>query len=959
MKRFISILITLTLIVLTNIPVSAEYNPFTGSNEYTGIPVPVFDVVDFNKVPAVELKIKPGSRQLKDNIVFSDMDRHWAESYVINMAAQSVIRGYGDRLFGPEDSVSRQEAVAFLVRILGRESQVQRQAGQGQTQKAGDRIFDLWASGYIEEAERLGVITPYDSGNWKENATREEVAVWFARALKLQPVYGPSQQAIYRLKDWKEISIENLPYIEAVLQRGIMQGNDRGYFNPGNRIKRSEVVVMLDRVSGDFYDSRGIKAEKGIVLIQGRSLGILKTDGAFVRVDCSGEDFPMLRGGKVIYASGATPGDAVEFLSDNEGVFFARVLGQDEILRNIDNLGSSQSHYGRIVGIDVRRVWSGSRAVERTHYRVLDIDGGIYEFARERNIDTGETKDIGVYRNGENGTTGLLKTGDTIRYVVLNNRYILYIDLLDSGEQVVEGYVQKAGENNTIEITGSDGLSRTYGIMNNTEVIIDSRPADIRDLKFGQWVSLKISGGLVREIDAGMVNYNRGYVSPLSVVRSGKIKSMGRNSIVVSQDNGEEREYSLTPYSIITKSGKAASVSDLKLGDRVKIYLDDIYSGEVSKIDIQSDALLVDGVYKGKLDSVNLSAGELTLKDTYLFNNTGWEDYKYKLTLEVDDDTPVYYRGNRISLSALKNLYMNKTLYASIVNSFDGKKAVQIVVKSGSEGFYNDQIRQINWGSGEFELENRKNITTSDGTMYLSDRRMVDISVLDEDYSVYVVTDSYDGYNNAIFVSVNLPLQSDFSIYVGRLNEIRSDEFDVNYYSLLEENEWDTLSSRSKDKTFRYDNDTEMIDVTNGYQELDPDDFFHGDYADDSSSKSDDDYYVYIIADDEYARAVRIRKGGIISTEDEISNSILEELRISRGEVKSLDLLLSYIELKNGQNWSDFYNEWQPADSDLYINTDRAVIYKRGRVAGIEDLKAGDVLYIIRDDNRGIIILVQ
>jgi hypothetical protein len=194
---------------------------------------------------------------------------------------------------------------------------------------------------------------------------------------------------------------------------------------------------------------------------------------------------------------------------------------------------------------------------------------------------------------------------------------------------------------------------------------------------------------------------------------------------------------------------------------------------------------------------------------------------------------------------------------------------------------------------------------------------------------------------------------------VGRLNEIRSDEFDVNYYSLLEENEWDTLSSRSKDKTFRYDNDTEMIDVTNGYQELDPDDFFHGDYADDSSSKSDDDYYVYIIADDEYARAVRIRKGGIISTEDEISNSILEELRISRGEVKSLDLLLSYIELKNGQNWSDFYNEWQPADSDLYINTDRAVIYKRGRVAGIEDLKAGDVLYIIRDDNRGIIILVQ
>ncbi len=960
MRNTGSLLLTAVLIIVfAASPAHADYNPFAGDDEYMGIPVPVFSPVDFSNVRSELLQVKPGSTQLKDNISFTDVDNHWAEPYVVNMAAQSVVRGYGEHRFRPNDPVSRQEAIALLVRIMGREAQVQQRTGTGFTRRAGDYILDLWAAGYIDEAQTLGIVTMSDSGNWKDSATREEVGVWFARALNLQPVYGSSQQAIYDFKDWKDIKVENLPYIEAIVQRGVMQGSDTGYFNPGASIKRSEIAVMLDKVAGDFHERRNIAVERGMVLSQGDTLGIIRTDGSFIQTDISREDFPVFRGGQVMYASQLIPGDEIELVRDGSGVFFARAVNDGTIAGVIDNLDSIRPHYGRIIGISTQQDRTAAGTVERTYFRVMDIDGGIYELVSEKDADTGDIRDIGVYRQGGNGTSGLLKSGDTIRYVVLDNRNIIYVNLMDGGENTAEGYVQKIEEGNRIEIKDMDGLSRIYAVMDNAEVIMDGRPAELTDLKYGQWVEMVISGGIATKIDAGVVNYNSGYVPPLSVVKSGRVKSLNGDTIVVALDEGGQDEYNLTPYMVVSKGGKSVSVSDLRLGDRVKLYLDDAHSNYISKIAIQVDSMLVDGIYKGELDAVDLISGNITLKGSDIFRNTSWENYRYKLTLAINEDTPIYYKGSPVTPDRLKDLHMGKTLYVAAVNDFSRERAVRIVVKSGSEAYYDDKISEINWGSGEFELDNKKNIITNEGTIYLDNRRLVDMDALEEDYSVYVVADKYNGYNNGIFIAVNTPLQVNYEIYVGRLNEIRSDEFDVNYYSKLTDNEWEELSGRKDDITFSYDNDTVIKSVYGGIEDIDARDFFHGDYADDGSSKSEDDYYAYVIVEDDYARVIRVSKGGVIEEDDEISNSTLEELRITKGEIDAIDDALSLVVLENTQNWSPFYEEWQQADADQYVNTEKAIIYKNGRVIGQDSLRAGDVLYIIRDDNRGIIIIVE
>ena len=73
----------------------------------------------------------------------------------------------------------------------------------------------------------------------------------------------------------------------------------------------------------------------------------------------------------------------------------------------------------------------------------------------------------------------------------------------------------------------------------------------------------------------------------------------------------------------------------------------------------------------------------------------------------------------------------------------------------------------------------------------------------------------------------------------------KNPEFDINYYSQLEDNEWDRISSRNRNLTFEYDRDTYILDFSDGEERIiDADDFFQGDYADERTSKSSRDYYV-------------------------------------------------------------------------------------------------------------------
>ena len=63
------------------------------------------------------------------------------------------------------------------------------------------------------------------------------MAYWLARALNLQPVRG-QQDILNNYLDWRSADPEKVPFIEAVLQNKIMNGDGSGRFNPTGPITR-------------------------------------------------------------------------------------------------------------------------------------------------------------------------------------------------------------------------------------------------------------------------------------------------------------------------------------------------------------------------------------------------------------------------------------------------------------------------------------------------------------------------------------------------------------------------------------------------------------------------------------------------------------------------------------------------------------------------------------------------
>lgn len=964
MKKIIACLI---LILIINTPTGVlAYNPFTVSEDEEGIPAPVITGVSITHSPDMELEVSSTGTQILGNIDFVDVRNHWSAKYVYKMAARSVIRGYGSKRFRPESPITRQEVIALLLRIMGREEQVQRQSETAGTGVTGNAIIDLWAEGYVELAYQLGIAGTGGDANWKAPATREEVAVWFARALNLEPVYGTRQQYIYTFNDWKAVSLQNLPYIEAVLQAGIMKGDGNGSFRPRSSIKRSEVAVMLYNVAQRFNDNTGFDSVKGQILQIAKEgsatlLGMVDTGGNIVSIRLpEGQSFPVFKENYLGNHSLIQVGDEIALMLDQGEVVYAEVDNsgsiQKDIIQGMAANPGWNTFLGTIVNIINRDEWNGSGYITRPYYRVVNIDGQIYDITPLPGGSSG-FNDIPVYINGKLSGIDSLKVGDSIQYGVKNNR-VYYISVVDSKRETVRGYFQDL-KDGLITFYDYEGTLKSLPVSDSAKVMINQRDAALTDLKYGQEIEVKTTFGVVTEITAMASSVSPGYIPSGSRVRAGTISTIADNRIVLKTDGGEMEEYFLSGYTSIYKNGYRSDFSQIRPGDHVKIYLDDIYTNVASRIDIASGSQIVKCLARGELDRVSTTSGELYIRNYTVLENGRWVKKDYKATVKVGDDTGIYYKGQEIDLIRLQKAHKGDRAYLAVTDWFGGEKAVRVVVKDGYEAVYTDRVKDINWGTSEIELRDGRNILINEGTMIVANNRLVDMDILKEDFSVEAVVENSDGSRNALLVLVQDVNVEQRSIYAGRFNEIRTDEFDINYYTSLEGNNWGELEGSSDIETFYYDSDTVILDATDGYNIISASDFFNGDYASDNKYRRDYDYYGFVIASGDRASFVRLSKGGIVKGEERLYDDTLDKLRITTGEVSFIDYSIDTIEIKNARNWSEFYGDWEPADSHVYINYSKALITRDNRLINPEDLNPGDSLYIIRDDSRGLIILVQ
>lgn len=306
MKRmgWMILAVIISLLLIAN-PVFARpgNGKFGGAGKYVngrGSDREVVKVVKENKDKFLQLKAQlqeRGKTSVKRE--FSDTKAHWAKDSIDKVQSLGWISGYPDMTFKPDTPGTSIEVVSMIVslaedlgtgaegketpavddqtgvseekeEVSGDEEEVsesdedvsenQDELSEGnsvQDEESGIPEVPGWAKDAIRKAVALKIVN-VNRFHSQVQATRAQAAVMLAKALGLQPVDTSS----ITFSDQVLISSEDLGYILALAEAGIIKGTPDGKFNPNSAITRAEIAAMLagvadrigDETAGDTTD---------------------------------------------------------------------------------------------------------------------------------------------------------------------------------------------------------------------------------------------------------------------------------------------------------------------------------------------------------------------------------------------------------------------------------------------------------------------------------------------------------------------------------------------------------------------------------------------------------------------------------------------------------------------------------------------------------------------------------
>ena len=198
---------------------------------------------------------------------FIDTRGHWAENAVSRWSSYAVINGYPDGLFYPDRPMTRAEFASIIANLLGL------------TNESENVYSDVNNSDWFAKAILLctyeGILRGDGANAFPDDEiTREQAMLMLARAMKIndENIFEIVFPDIDQVSDWA------LSSVIAMVNRGYVHGDNKGYLRPKSVITRAEVVTLLDNiitmylsVQGEHEIPRGFA---GIVVIKGNGVSI-------------------------------------------------------------------------------------------------------------------------------------------------------------------------------------------------------------------------------------------------------------------------------------------------------------------------------------------------------------------------------------------------------------------------------------------------------------------------------------------------------------------------------------------------------------------------------------------------------------------------------------------------------------------------------------------------------------
>ncbi len=213
------------------------YDGFTGTDAFTYVVSDAYG--NYSAPQTVKVEVETPVTEL----VFADMDEHWAHNAALVMVAGNAmdIKSEGGRVyFKPDEQMNRENFLVTVMKALG--------AGEV---KSVDTVFADNARiseenrGYIARAYELGVIRGI-SENGKLYFKPENPITRAEAAVILNAIIGAdSPNSVPVFADNSDVPAWAKSSLYALNSEGIMNGTGSGYLSPAETLNRAQTAQML------------------------------------------------------------------------------------------------------------------------------------------------------------------------------------------------------------------------------------------------------------------------------------------------------------------------------------------------------------------------------------------------------------------------------------------------------------------------------------------------------------------------------------------------------------------------------------------------------------------------------------------------------------------------------------------------------------------------------------------
>lgn len=593
---------------------------------------------------------------------------------------------------------------------------------------------------------------------------------------------------------------------------------------------------------------------------------------------------------------------------------------------------------------------TGTGTIKRENYTVELLNGETINISVEDKIINSwqnESNNLIVLKDGKLGDNSLIYPEDDIVFYLDPKNRVTFLEVTGAfNREIVEGEIKNIKPSETggeIIIESYSGSIYRYKLSLGLKPVIDYRKTELNDLIEGQEIIVTAVNGTAVAI-TGFTGLQEGYIPPGSRIHRGRIRSVNDNSIKIINADGIENTYKISSYTDITKSGRKISSDDLSVGEKVMLFFDYLDTDEVSRITVSGFQGKVNAVYKGRLNRADARRGELVLENTSEYYYGSWIDHKTQMKLALNRDAEIYYDGRAISISDLEKKYRNSYVYATVLPGYGREEGICIIIKDDDEISDSGRVDSISWISGVIETGNSI-IHTNEATIFLNNGNIVDIMDIDERAQIFYTALSKGEAKKGIIINMIDFYPADYRIFKGNINEITPQGFIIDSFSEYRENSWSSTKSSRQKREFSLYDDTTIIDTSQETDKIIPlKDFKYARFTHDYY-----DYFTYVIARDDKAF-------GVILIADDDKN--IDEI-ISIGQISMKDTPRNAVMLDNLIDWNDFREKWNETLTTLEIYLKDTLIIKDDEVIEFEDLEVGDTLYLIRNNNNGLIVIVQ